>query len=244
MKNEYQYNYEWDSKYCYPNSFVLINNLGIMDKETLSEAERRITLIRIYDAGKMPLKGNFDLKHLQRIHKFIFREIYFWAGQLRTVNIAKGNQFCNCMYIEPGFNSIYEKLVKDQFLLTVPPDMICEKLAFYLGEINVIHPFREGNGRTQRVFIQYLAQVAGYSVDFADVTAKEMIEASAQAFDCDYHKMTDLFKRITEPIPAQDQEQFIHSIATRGSPILAAYKSLSEDQEQTLDDDETPTMKF
>lgn len=241
---DYQYDYEWDSKYCYPHSFTLINSLNIKDKAQLNESERGITSVRILQIKEHPCKGSFDLKHLQKIHRFIFQDVYSWAGQLRTVNIAKGNQFCNCMYIEPGFDSVYEKLVKDQFLLTVPSDMICEKLAFYLGEINVIHPFREGNGRTQRVFIQYLAQVAGYSVDFADVTAKEMIEASAQAFDCDYHKMTELFKRITEPIPAHEQEQFIHSIATRGSPVLAAYKGLVEDQEQTLDDDESPTMKF
>lgn len=241
---DYQYDYEWDSKYCYPNSFVLINSLNIKDKARLNESEREITSIRISQIKEHPCKGNLDLKHLQKIHKFIFQDVYSWAGQLRTVNIAKGNQFCNCMYIEPGFDSIYEKLINDQFLLKVSPDMICDKLAFYLGEINVVHPFREGNGRAQRVFIQYLAQIAGYSVNFANVTAKEMIEASAAAFDCDYHKMTELFRKITEPIPAQDQEQFIHSIVGKNSSVLAAYKSLVEDQEQTPIDDESPAMKF
>jgi cell filamentation protein len=244
MKDEYQYAYEWDSKYCYPNSFILINKLGIQDKDKLNEAERKITAIRLFDLAKTPVKGIFDLKHLQALHRYLFYDIYSWAGQLRTVNIAKGNQFCNCMYIESGFESIYEKLKKDCFLLTTTSDTICEKLAFYLGEINVVHPFREGNGRTQRVFIQYLAKVAGYSVNFSDVTAKEMIEASALAFDCDYHKMTELFQRITTPISAHDQKQFIHSIAAKGSPIFTAYEEFADDQEQTQNEDKTPTMKF
>lgn len=241
MKN-YQYGYEWDSSYCYPNSYVLINKLGIKNADALNLAEREITSTRYTQLIVNPVKGNFDLMHLQEIHRYVFQDIYSWAGQLRTVNIAKGNQFCNCMYIESGFESIYKKLKKDCFLLKTTSDTICEKLAFYLGEINVVHPFREGNGRAQRVFIQYLARAAGYSVNFADITAKEMIEASALAFDCDYRKMTELFQRMTTPISAHDQEQFVHSIVERNSPVLAAYKDLVEDQEQA--DDESPTMRF
>ena len=178
MENEYQYDYEWDSKYCYPNSFILINKLGIKEKGQLNEAERKISALRIYDLKKLPVKGSFDLKHLQVIHRFIFRDIYPWAGQLRTVNIAKGNQFCNCMYIESGSQPTFDKLRNEDYLIGTAQDDICEKLAYYIGEINVIHPFREGNGRTQRVFIESLAQVAGYQVDFSNVSSREMIEAS------------------------------------------------------------------
>lgn len=81
------------------------------------------------------------------------------------------------------------------------------RLAYYLSEINVIHPFREGNGRTQRLFIEYLAQKNGYAVDFSHVTDAEMIEASALAFNCDYSKMNALMARITEPIMMQEQSQ-------------------------------------
>lgn len=141
MKNEYQYDYEWDSNYCYPNSFILINKLGIKNGKALNEAEREITTIRISQITENPIKGNFDLKHLQAIHRFIFRDIYSWAGQLRTVNIAKGNQFCNCIYIESGSKPTFDKLKKENYLIGTSQDDICEKLAYYLGEINVIHPF-------------------------------------------------------------------------------------------------------
>ena len=124
-------------------------------------------------------------------------------------------------------------------MIGTEPDLIAEKLAYYLGEINVIHPFREGNGRAQRVFIQYLAHTAGYHVDFTDVGSKEMIEASALAFDCDYRKMTALFQRITTTISRVEQAQFIQSIAAKGSPIQEAYDTVTQAQEQLQEEDET-----
>ena len=74
------------------------------------------------------------------------------------------------------------------------------RLAYYLSEINVIHPFREGNGRSQRLWIEYLAEENGYSVDFSEVTDEEMIQASAEAFACQYDCMNQLFQRITKRI--------------------------------------------
>lgn len=64
----------------------------------------------------------------------------------------------------------------------------------------MLHPFREGNGRTQRLFIEYLAEQLGYIVDFSDVTKDEMIRVSAKAFACDYSDINSVFERITKPI--------------------------------------------
>jgi len=66
----------------------------------------------------------------------------------------------------------------------------------------VLHPFREGKGRTQRVFIEYLAQVAGYSIDFSDITDIEMVEASVDAFNCNYNKIIEIFNKITKIKPS------------------------------------------
>ena len=242
MKNEYQYDYEWDSNYCYPNSFILINKLGIKNGKALNEAEREITTIRISQITENPIKGNFDLKHLQAIHRFIFRDIYSWAGQLRTVNIAKGNQFCNCIYIESGSKPTFDKLKKENYLIGASQDDICEKLAYYLGEINVIHPFREGNGRTQRVFIENLAQVAGYKVDFSNVSAADMIEASALAFGCDYRKMTETFERITTPISLEEQEQYIRLVNPKGGKLLELFQKISIG-EQELEEEPGMTLE-
>lgn len=70
------------------------------------------------------------------------------------------------------------------------------RLAYYLSEINALHPFREGNGRTQRLFIEILAERAGYEVDFSEVSAEEMIQASADSFLLKYEQMNRLMQRI------------------------------------------------
>ena len=192
----YDYAYEWDKEYCYPESSVLKNKLGIKNHDELVTAEREITSLKIAMAKVKPIQGHFDFEHLKAIHRFIFKDIYTWAGKTRHVNIAKGNQFCLSQNIEMYAQELFAKLKSDNYLIDYNGN-IAHRLAYYLSEINVLHPFREGNGRTQRLFIEYLADNAGYKVDFSDVSAKEMIVASAEAFSLDYEKLNTMFERIT-----------------------------------------------
>lgn len=192
----YDYEYEWDKEYCYPHSGVLINKLGIKDRDELVIAEREITSLKIAVAKAEPIHGNFDFEHLKRIHKFIFEDIYFWAGEFRHVNIAKGNHFCLHQNIEMYAAGIFGKLKSENYLLDSEAS-IAHRLAYYLSEINVLHPFREGNGRAQRLFIEYLADHAGYKVDFSNISAEEMIVASAESFARDYTKINEMFEKIT-----------------------------------------------
>ncbi|MGN9163780.1 Fic/DOC family protein [Tissierellaceae bacterium HCP3S3_D8] len=219
------YSYEWDSKYCYPNSDVLKNKFNIRDSKKLELAEREYTSLTIAEIKVNPIKGNFDLKHLQDIHKHLFRDIYDWAGELRTVNISKGTHFYNYMYIVDGAKTIFNELKKENYLIGLSKEKIYGRLGYYLSEINVLHPFREGNGRSQRVIIEYLAQVAGYNVDFSKVSGIEMIKACIDSFNCDYDKMTEIFAKIINPIDNKEQEEFINKIALKNSPILKAYET-------------------
>ena len=91
MGKKYNYEFEYDIRYCYPNSNVLKNKLNIVNAELLEEAERRITSLRTTEAMKKGIRGKFDFNHLKRIHKFLFGDIYDWAGKIRVVNISKGN---------------------------------------------------------------------------------------------------------------------------------------------------------
>lgn len=193
--------YEWDHRYCYPKSNVLINKLGITDADKLHIAEREITSLRIANAKLNVIKGDFDLLHLRKIHKYIFGDIFEWAGEIRSVNIAKGNTFCNYEFIEANADLLFKELKKEHYLKNTPLDKVPLRLSYYISEINVIHPFREGNGRVQRLFIEYLAENAGYIVDFSQVTDKQMIEASAASFLCDYTKMDEIFISITNSVP-------------------------------------------
>lgn len=202
---DYSYDYEWDRAYCYPDSNVLRNQLNIRAAEDLAAAEREITSIRLAAAKLQPIRGHFDLDHLQKIHKAVFGDIYTWAGELRHVNISKGNQFCLAMHLNAYAENLFRKLEKEHYLID-SRDAVPHRLAWYLSEINVLHPFREGNGRTQRLFIEYLATVAGYRVDFSKVSPREMIVASADSFACEYDAIYRMFDRIAMPIAKTEQK--------------------------------------
>lgn len=182
---EYNYFYEdkGDVKYCYPGTNVLRNKLNIQDLDILHEAERDYSSIRQVELYKKGITGDFSLKHLCSIHRQLFQDIYSWAGELRTVDISKGTIFCLVPFIEEQFAFLYRKLKKENFLKDITDQKeMAEKLAYYLGEINMIHPFREGNGRTQRIYIEQLCMNNGrFEIDFTEVSKDEMIAASVQS---------------------------------------------------------------
>jgi cell filamentation protein len=225
MPDPYGYSYEWDVFYCYENSNVLRNKLGIADSDALRAAEREIAAVRILEAERKPIRGRFDFKHLCDIHRHIFGDIFEWAGKLRTVNISKGNPFCNANVLDIYGSELFAKLQAEQYLLNTPKEQKPGRLAHYMSEINVMHPFREGNGRTQRLFIEYLALAAGCRADFTDVTAGEMIEASVRAFDRDETMMRNIFDRISAPISHDEQEGFIRAICGVRGEIWCIWKA-------------------
>ena len=210
--SKYYYEFERVNAYCYPDSYVLRNKLNIQDGAVLNALEREITSTRIQQLLEFPIKGKLDMKHLCSIHQFIFSDIYDWAGELRTVNIAKGNQFCNYVHLETYADGIFVKLKEENLLGNTPVDEIPDRLAYYLSEINVLHPFREGNGRCQRIFIEYLARAAGWHIDFSDVSDNEMIEASALAFAMEYETLIAMLRRIITPITSDEQRAFCEKI--------------------------------
>lgn len=128
------------------------NKLNITDEKELKQAEREITSLRTAQALVERIDGKFDFEHLKEIHRFLFGDIYDWAGMVRNVNISKGNQFCRFDFIEEQMEELLSKLKKENYLLDCKVKFDLAKiLAYYLGKINAIHPFREGNGRSQRM---------------------------------------------------------------------------------------------
>lgn len=195
--SDYFYDYEYDTTYCYPSSSILKNKLNIKDADSLLEAERSITALRILELKQTPPDGKLNFVFFKHLHFYIFQDIYEWAGKVRTVNISKGSQFCMFQFIDDQANDLFHKLEKENYI--VDAESIAERLSFYLSELNAIHPFREGNGRTQRMFIEILADRAGYEVDFSDVTSDQMIIASYNSFNQNYEAMNSIMCRITAP---------------------------------------------
>ena len=208
MKNHYNDEFE-DRKYCYPQTSVLINKLEITDPDEFYNAERDITSITILELHENPLPGCFDLEYLRDIHRFIFHDIYSWAGELRTVDISKGIIFCPWQNIENFAADIFDKLKKENYLIDTPYQDYVARIADYFGEINVMHPFRDGNGRVQRIFIENLANVSGYSIDFIGITGEEMIEACYDSYRCKNDKLENLIKRSISPISKKEQDEFM-----------------------------------
>lgn len=171
-----------NSIYCYPNTNVLINKLDIRDNKKLEEIERKIVLAKLYDLMQNNIIGNFDKYHFINIHKYLFADIYYFAGKFRNENIAKGSfSFAEWEFIEPELDRILLELKNENFLNGYSKDILANKLAYFLSELNVLHPFREGNGRTIREFIRELAYKNDFIIDYKDVDAKDILDASIKS---------------------------------------------------------------
>lgn len=186
--------------YCYPDTRVLKNKLDIHDFDELSLAERKLAKYRARELFESPIIGHFDFTHLQKIHQYLFQDVYDWAGKVRTVDIAKGNLFCRYFAIEAEAERIFGELKKDKYLESLSIADFSKKLAYYFSEINALHPFREGNGRAQREFIRQLALQNGYFLSFIGIKKSEMIEASMASFKLNYNPMERLILSHLRPL--------------------------------------------
>jgi cell filamentation protein len=130
-----------------------------------------------------PVRGSFDAAHLKEIHARIFQNIYPWAGEFRQVNIRRSESyfFALVQFMEPSLESTLAKLASENQLKGFARDAFASRSAYYLGELNAIHPFREGNGRTQREFIRQLAAEAGHRINWYRISHDQMYEASVES---------------------------------------------------------------
>jgi cell filamentation protein, protein adenylyltransferase len=174
-----------EDPYTDPVTGVLRNKLGLRTAEELQAAEREITHAALIFLKESPVPPSYDLRHLCAIHRRIFGDIYQWAGQRRTVAIAKGSWFCLPQYIESSAAEIFRALHGEGLLRGLPRDVFTERLTYYLGEVNAVHPFREGNGRAQRAFFEQLTGDAGFTLDWQHLDADRNIAASAASMHGD-----------------------------------------------------------
>ncbi|EPM66973.1 cell filamentation protein Fic [Pseudomonas syringae pv. theae ICMP 3923] len=181
--------------YCYPTSSVLRNRLNIQDMDDLEAAEREITastVTRVHYTAPP-----YSLENMKQLHRQLFSDLYEWAGEIRTVDISKGGtRFCTCARIEAEALKIFTKLQEVDWLRKQDKDSFCGLLAEYYCELNMIHPFREGNGRVQRIFFEHLALSAGYELDWENISQEEWIQANIDGVDVNYGPMKKIFNRI------------------------------------------------
>jgi len=185
--------YSNDDIYLDPVTGVLKNCFGIADAAILEKTEADLVAARSRELAQTPLIGQFDLKHLQAIHKYLFGDLYEWAGELRTVDISKnGYTFAHHTHLSNAAKTIFENLARESCLAGLHDEAFSARAAYYLGEINALHPFREGNGRAQREFISALAQENEYYIAWQDIPAQELLKASIESFIGNLSRLTGL----------------------------------------------------
>src|SRR6476646_9570606 len=187
---------ESSDPYTYPGTDVLRNILDIRDPQQLAAFEANATAARLIELDDRPLVGRFDVAHLRSIHQHIFQDVYRWAGEFRSVNISKGGHlFGVATFIEPALQEVLRKLSEERHLKALDAGKFAARAGYYMGEINAIHPFRDGNGRTQREFIRELAVQAGFVIDWSRVTREQMTAASLESFrTCNSSEMAILIR--------------------------------------------------
>jgi len=167
---------------------LLASNLvGAKSLEELSEIERDITQTKTRELKENPIQGNFDYTHLKEIHKYLFKDVYVWAGMDRYDIGIRGDFRKGDTHFTPGdklpevSKALFEALQKENHFKNLSKDEFTKSAASFMNGINMLHPFREGNGRTQRIFMEEMANHAGYHLNLSNVSKNIMIQASIQA---------------------------------------------------------------
>ena len=179
---------------CYEGTTCLVNKLGIRDEKRLSEVEAQITFAKAVMLEETPIDDDFGFEHFKKIHEFLLCDLYEWAGQVRTVDISKKRtKFLDAASIESIGAKCFAK-VKDGYFENLSFDEFVKRIAEFYNDVNYIHPFREGNGRTQRIYFTQLIRHYGYDINFADVDTDELMIATIQASSGVIDFLVEFFK--------------------------------------------------
>jgi cell filamentation protein len=181
-----------DDPYCYPGTTVLRNAFEIRDRQVLEDLESELTTAR---ADEPLPEGGFDEAHFRAVHFHLFQDVYDWAGETRTVRLSKGeSHFCYPEHINEQLVTLFGGLASDNHLKGLTRDEFATKAATFLATLNVIHTFREGNGRTQLSFLLLLGEDAGHSLDLAQMEPVAMLEAMIASFFGDERPLTKILR--------------------------------------------------
>ena len=195
------------------------NIVGAKTLLDLHNKERDITDIRTKGLKTNPIDGAFDYVHLKSINKELFKDVYVWAGMDRydlgiRGDFRKGDtHFTHGSKLPDVANELFKALEKENYFKDLDKIDFIKSAASFMNGINTLHPFREGNGRTQRLFIEQLAGNAGYNLDLSNVSNSIMTQASIQAHKGQLKSLEIIIKdNINKKIPILDKIDLIEKI--------------------------------
>lgn len=187
--------------YLDPETGVLRNLVGARTQQELDAIEGDIVPVRELRLEENPPERTRDLAELRSIHRFLFNAIYSWAGELRTVDIKKnlegGSFFVPVSMIERASAYVAQELAEENFLKGLTREAFVARLAYHYDQLNYIHPFREGNGRTQRWFWGRVAIDAGWELNWINVSGAVNDAASQAAMEeDDIQPLLEMFDQV------------------------------------------------
>lgn len=170
-----------DDPLCYPGTQVLRNKAGLTDQDDLDQFEQLMFLTR---AEETQPDGALDYAHYKAIHHHFFQDVYDWAGTARSIRIGKGgNWFCYPEFIEAEMQRIFAALAAEDFLTTASDrTTFAARAAYFIAEINAVHPFREGNGRCQLALLNSLLDISGFNMDESKLDSSLFMAAMVGSF--------------------------------------------------------------
>ena len=183
---------------CYPGTTCLVNKLGIQDELALAETEAAVVLGKASLLDQQPIPGVFDFDHYKRIHQFLFCDLYDWAGQIRTINLSKkGTAFVPAAEIESCAVACFKRLAEFSGE-GMSHRELAEEVADFYHTVNMLHPFREGNGRAQRVFFTQWIRSLGYDLDWSRIDPDAFMVATIYAAQGGMDQLDDFFEQAIE----------------------------------------------
>lgn len=193
--------YQHTSMYCYPGTDVLINLFDVQDEEKLKDLEKVYSLLRLSELQIQKPADPLDIQAFLAIHHYLLQDVYPFAGELRKEMISKGSSsFAHPKHIEVHLLKIFDELKAENYLKELPRNQLISRLAYFLSELNALHPFREGNGRSVREFARQLLLNAGYRLDWEKVLEPaEIINAFVDSFNKDNDRLERLLDEIITP---------------------------------------------
>jgi cell filamentation protein len=184
--------------YLYPGTDILRNKENIQDAQELEAFERMATANRM---ETLPERTPITTDGYCELHRYIFQDVYDWAGKTRSVDLARGDDlFCLAHFVKRELAKRFEAIRAENILRGLGADEFASRAAHHICELNAIHPFRDGNGRTQRAFLFVLGRQAGHAIHLEGINPQAWNDASRESFRTgDSRPMRDVIARAVEP---------------------------------------------
>lgn len=218
----------------YEGTDTLRNKLGILDAQVLDSVERRLTKERVREG--LPEEATHPtIDGLKAIHHHLLQDVYEWAGEFRRYTTGRGPApFAVPEQIEPYLAKTFGQLAAENDLKGLNADDFAARSAHYVSEINAVHPFIDGNGRTQRLWLRNMADRAGYKIELESGDRDAWNAASRHGFAGYPEPMAHLIASRITPLIEQAVEKEANEQGTQ-APRLTGPPSLMQDRDDDMD---------